>query len=191
MDMKKSFEEKLIHKFPDLFPKDSYGKPTYPECGIGCPDEMQSLLKNTLKMIDIIVKADHIREAKFQFFIKIRRKIFNKIIEPSCEYMFRLFDPYEHLYWRDGKRHKWFSMSNEIALSIARKHPFRLKVSLFIRQIKGLLRPHTRYLSEPVPPVTILQIKQKFNSLRIYISGGDERINAVIAFAELLSTKIK
>jgi hypothetical protein len=37
------------------------------------------------------------------------------------------------------------------------------------------------------PPVKFLQVKSKFDSLRIYYSGGDEYVGGVVAMAETIS----
>jgi hypothetical protein len=39
----------------------------------------------------------------------------------------------------------------------------------------------------PVDQVKILQVKEKFATLRIYTSGGNDRINAIISFVEYIS----
>ncbi len=39
----------------------------------------------------------------------------------------------------------------------------------------------------PVPKVIATQVKEKFGTIRFYISGGDERIDGLIAFAESMS----
>lgn len=43
---------------------------------------------------------------------------------------------------------------------------------------------------DPMPPIQITQIKEKFGGLRFYINGGDDSIYAYIGFAESLSYKI-
>lgn len=44
--------------------------------------------------------------------------------------------------------------------------------------------------SNNVPPVTVTQVKEKFGGLRFYITGGDNFVDGLIAFAETLSYKI-
>lgn len=41
-----------------------------------------------------------------------------------------------------------------------------------------------------IPQVVAHQVKEKFGSMRFYYSGGDEEINAMVHFAELLSNFI-
>ena len=40
---------------------------------------------------------------------------------------------------------------------------------------------------QPVDQVKIVQIKEKFATLRIYTEGGNDRINAIISFVEYIS----
>jgi len=37
---------------------------------------------------------------------------------------------------------------------------------------------------EPIPQVTVVQIKEKFGGLRFYYDGGDDYINGMVAMAE-------
>jgi hypothetical protein len=46
-----------------------------------------------------------------------------------------------------------------------------------------------RYVKTHPPTVCINQIKEKFGSLRFYISGGDRHIRGMIDFAEFLSLR--
>lgn len=43
---------------------------------------------------------------------------------------------------------------------------------------------------EPVPPVKVVQIKEKFACLRFYFDGGDDHINGMVSMAERMSSKI-
>lgn len=42
-----------------------------------------------------------------------------------------------------------------------------------------------RYL--PVKQIKVVQVKEKFATLRFYVEGGNERTNAIISFAEYIS----
>ena len=55
---------------------------------------------------------------------------------------------------------------------------------------KNLKKWAEKYPSEtrkPVEQIKVQQIKEKFSTLRYYVSGGDEHTNAVISFAEFIS----
>lgn len=43
---------------------------------------------------------------------------------------------------------------------------------------------------KPVPQVKIMQVKEKFGTLRYYYHGGDEKISAVVDFVEMISANI-
>lgn len=64
-------------------------------------------------------------------------------------------------------------------------YPF-LRSSMFRAKLANKLRicTHNHYVSKCPPKVTIEQIKEKFASLRVYHSGGDEHVKGMIAMAE-------
>jgi len=43
---------------------------------------------------------------------------------------------------------------------------------------------------KPIKQVKVLQVKEKFGTLRYYYSGGDDKISEVVQFAEYLSSNI-
>jgi hypothetical protein len=65
--------------------------------------------------------------------------------------------------------------------------PIRKKIYTRIRKIESFLTPRERYDNFPIPPVTIDQIKEKLGGLSFYYSGGDDQIQGMVSFAELLS----
>lgn len=79
---------------------------------------------------------------------------------------------------------------------LLKKHPHIFGESFYFECDEGwfsiideLCRNITNYLSNnpTVEKVTALQVKEKFGSLRFYISGGDEQINEFIKDAEAKS----
>lgn len=74
--------------------------------------------------------------------------------------------------WLDTKRHrlpwKWKMLRNLI-LWVVNRFP------------RGV---------DPMPPIQIDQIKEKFGGLRFYFSGGDDYIYGMVSFAESLSYQI-
>jgi hypothetical protein len=49
------------------------------------------------------------------------------------------------------------------------------------------IHPRPEWAKEKISQVTFTQVKEKFGALRVYHSGGDEKISAMIDFAEGLS----
>ena len=45
-----------------------------------------------------------------------------------------------------------------------------------------------RAITEPIPQVTLDQVKEKFGTLRFYYSGGDDEIGGMVRIAEAMSS---
>jgi len=62
--------------------------------------------------------------------------------------------------------------------------------------IQDYIDQHNRWAEKypdqykPIPQVKVAQVKEKFGTLRYYYSGGDDKIGAVVQFAEYLSSNI-
>ncbi len=52
---------------------------------------------------------------------------------------------------------------------------------------KALANPEFKEVPEIVPQVTVVQVKEKFGTLRFYYNGGDTYIDAMVSFAEAMS----
>ena len=50
---------------------------------------------------------------------------------------------------------------------------------------KNFDKGYTQY--KQVPPVTVVQVKEKFGTLRFYYDGGDEKIDGMVRMAESMS----
>ncbi len=60
-----------------------------------------------------------------------------------------------------------------------------------IDSLCGMIEHHLKYNAPPdAPPVVALQIKEKFGTLRFYVSGGDTVTDSFIQFAEYFSGKV-
>ena len=52
---------------------------------------------------------------------------------------------------------------------------------------KALANPDYKIVTEVVPQVTVVQVKEKFGTLRFYYNGGDSVIEGMVGFAEAMS----
>lgn len=90
----KDFEQYLIEKYPDLFPKDKDGNPTSPDCGVSCPAGWHTIVKTLCGCIDSHVKhSNNVQIKKWRY--KIKRWIYDKIIYKTCDKLCKIFNPYK------------------------------------------------------------------------------------------------
>jgi len=165
-----SFEEMLVATYPSLFPKDVEGHPIDPCCGIECPTGWENLVLNLCGAIVSYQKSyRYVKTSnkwglfKYWLYEKVFLKIYNPLIvkiRPSFVYSKEIKNPY----------------------------PKRTVLALKMNHLSNKLLPNIFVKTYP-PTVCIDQIKEKFGSLRFYISGGDRHIRGMIDFAEFLSLR--
>ena len=101
--------------------------------------------------------------------------------------IFRLINPYRDFEKRLPKGAKFASPNQEELLKI--RASWKSKVRSVVSYLDKVLFSHPNlYISIRPPAVTIDQYKEKFATLRIYQSGGDDIVNGMIRYAEYLST---
>jgi len=176
------FEDYLIEKYPNLFPKNADGKPRHSDCGVDCPVGWQDLIDKLCGSIDWHVKNGGKNEITNKISFGVHRFIWNnlkigKLLNEICY----LIDPVE---WK--LRKSW--PSSEID-KIRKDHPKRTAFLKSFQSFKYSVMPKAKFKKIAVRPVTIGQIKQKFD-LRFYYDGGDETVRGMVSFAEVLSTSI-
>lgn len=81
----------------------------------------------------------------------------------------------------------WFFLLDNLCSAITR-HIERHNNQVDYYDSKNMDRP--KWAKEKIPQVYFDQVKEKFGSLRIYYTGGDEKIQNMIGFAEFLSESI-
>jgi hypothetical protein len=99
-----------------------------------------------------------------------------------------------HLDWQEKQR-KWAIDYNNMATQ-ARGGNF----DLFEEEMKSVINPEykekrlaeiiagdSRQVPEPIPQVTLDQVKEKFGTLRFYYTGGDDIIDGMVRMAESMS----
>lgn len=176
------FEEHLMEKYPDLFPKGEDGKPRHSDCGVSCPVGWQDLIDKLCRSIDWHVKNGGKNETTNKISFGVYRFIWNRLkISEILNYIEKEIDPVD---WMLQK--SWLSSDVD---KIRKASPKRTAFLKSFQRFKWRIMPKAKFKKIPVRPVTIGQIKQKMD-LRFYYDGGDETIRGMVIFAESLSTSI-
>lgn len=176
------FEDYLIEKYPNLFPKDENGKPRHSDCGVSCPFGWQDLVDRLCSSIDWHVKNNYKYETTNKFSLSVYRFIWNRLrIGRLLASIERFIDPVD---WESQKM--WLSSEVE---KIRRENFDRTKFLKSFQSFRSNISPRAKFKKTPTNPVIIGQIKQKID-LRFYYDGGDETIRGMVIFAESLSTSI-
>jgi hypothetical protein len=185
----KDFEDYLMAKYPDLFPKDGEGNVTYSMCGIGGLECWEPIIDVACQGIDDHCKRSYrmVRtkklwpRAKIFFYDKIFRKISNRV----C----RLLDPYRGIIPKELKKSKKsFTIKPEWTEKAKSRKRYGWQKS--IQKLENALFPRDVFEKVFPPKVTLDQLKTKFDECRWYISGGDEYVRSVVSFTEYLCDQI-
>lgn len=178
----KDFEDYLMEKYPNLFPKDADGKPRHSDCGVSCPVGWQDLIDKLCGSIDWHVENGGKNEITNKISFGVYRFIWNKLkIGKLLNSIEHSIDPVK---W--GIK-KWYSSSD--VDRIRKECPKRTAFLKSFQRFKWSIMPTAKFRKIPVRAVNIGQIKQKID-LRFYYDGGDETIRGMVSFAEALSTSI-
>jgi hypothetical protein len=181
---KEDFSSYLIKMYPELFPKDKDGNPRSPDCGIWCPVGWEDLVEDLCKAINTYCclqliyteKRKPLRLAKEWFY----KNIFSKIYDP----LHKKYNPYN----KPEYKQPLLTVSARAVLNEKYKREFAIVEKL--QKVRKIFYPYYKWHTDPVTPVTIDQIKEKFGQLRFYYEGGDTKIAGMVSFAEYLSSTI-
>ena len=182
-----AFEAHLFSKYPRLFPTDESGQllPQSQRCWNDCPEGWRSIVESLFGCIDDYVQ-NYVHSKvnpKYKLRLALRRLYWRRVRDP----IFRLVNPYRDFEKRLPKGAKFASPSQAEMLKI--RASWKNKLRLAISKIDGIFfDKKDMYISYKTPPVTIEQYKEKFATLRIYHSGGDDVVDGMIRYAEYLST---
>ena len=182
------FEEYLFEKYPRLFPTDENGQllPQSQRCWNDCPEGWMSIVDSLFGCIDDYVQ-NYVHSKvnpKYRIRLALRKIYWRRVRDP----IFRLVNPYRD--WEKKCRQvgaKFASPSAEEHEKIRKSWKSKLR-SIITRIDLKLFNRDDLYIGEKCPPVTIDQYKEKFATLRIYHSGGDDKVDGMIRYAEYLST---
>ncbi len=181
------FEEYLFEKYPRLFPTDENGQllPQSQRCWNDCPKGWMSIVDSLFGCIDDYVQNTvHSKvNPKQKIRLACRKWYWKNVRDP----IFRFVNPYRDFEKRLPKSAKFASPNQEELLKI--RVSWKSKVRSVVSYLDKVLFSHPNlYISIRPPAVTIDQYKEKFATLRIYQSGGDDIVNGMIRYAEHLST---
>ena len=174
--MDKKFTDKLVTKYPKLFKVDPKIPTPYSQRGIECGNGWYGLLDTTLSQLEFIRdNPDYVKERWFELKTLYNRIFWNNIFARLGHIFVRnVPDMYpasvSHKYKKQWQRHyKW----------------------------KNLFMAHPVYIKpKNTPEIKILQIKEKFGSLRIYVKyiNFSEResgqVSGIVGLAEQISCQI-
>lgn len=177
-----NFENYLMGKYPNLFPKDENGDPKSPDCGVSCPTGWRDLVDNLLAAIDSYVANNE----KYKQTNKIRHEIWSWIFHKSkiCRALDHISKSIDPVDWSDRR----FLPSSEVDI-IRNSKPFQTWIWKKVVGLKSSIYPKYKWKKTPIPKVTILQSKEKFANLRLYYDGGDDVVAGMVRLAEELSSK--
>jgi hypothetical protein len=99
-----------------------------------------------------------------------------------------------HIDWKDKQR-KWAMEYNEMAAQAKAGNFDLFEVSMKAvpndeykeKRLAEIVAGDFRQVPEPIPQVTLDQVKEKFGTLRFYYSGGDDYISGMVSLAESLT----
>lgn len=170
--VERDFEQELMHKYPDLWPRDADGNVRESDCGAGVPVGWEALVDNLCGAIDRHVKH-HVNyvERNHRWFA-MKMTAYKKCVVPISTLVHSLLQPSEA------------QMSIHVG---ARTYNTTLqaKANAFFRHFQ----PYHKFNKYSVEKITVAQIKQKFGSLRFYYDGnGDDTIRGMVQLAEYISS---
>jgi hypothetical protein len=101
-----------------------------------------------------------------------------------------------HLHWKEKNR-QYDIRFDAIAVSVRRgemtlfNEEFGTHSKEFQEEKLRKLKAKREWVApDPIPPVVLEQVKEKFGTLRFYYKGGDEYIRGLVALAEDMSAHI-
>ena len=182
-----AFEEYLFKKYPRLFPTDENGEllPQSQRCWNDCPEGWRNIVDSLFGCIDDYVQ-NHVHtkpNPKYAKLLACRRWYWKRVRDP----IFNHINPYDDFEKRLPKGAKFASPNQAELLKI--KASWKGKVRSAVSHVDKVLfsRPDL-YMGVKCPAVTIDQYKEKFATLRVYHSGGNDTVDGMIRYAEHLST---
>lgn len=187
--MKKEFSDLMIEKYPDLFPKDNDGNPTYPPCGFYCPKGWEHIVETALCYMNSRVKNPENKQT-YVVWHYIATYWFRWFIRPVYNKIYRMTSPIEKFHWENGKRKQWVVLNQAQVKAAEEAAPVKTKLNKKINSLRKYVEPKWRFKKVYCRPVQIEQIKEKFGTLRLYASGGDTGTRAIVGFAEAISGRI-
>jgi hypothetical protein len=181
-----TFETQLFAKYPSLFPRDENGNllPQSQRCWNDCPDGWRNIVDSLFGCIDNYVKHTTYTE------VNPKRKLRSKMRRAYCKYVrgpiYRKLNQYQDFKMQLNGHE--FTLPNKKELAKINKifaSPIRTVASIIDKKFFDI---YDLYICVSPPPVVIDQYKEKYGTLRVYHSGGDDKVEGMIRYAEYLSS---
>lgn len=171
------FEQHLFKKYPNLFYAGEDGEllPQFQRCWNDCPTGWQTIVDHLCGSIDDYTKNT---SRSIPNPNKKIMRFLQKAWTPIRVKIDQWFNPYKNC---------------KIAFTLEQKqklkNSFASRVRAATSSISQYFYNKELYVYQKPPAVKVDQYKEKFGTLRFYISGGDETVEGMIRFAEYLSGK--
>jgi hypothetical protein len=170
-----AFEAYLFSKYPDMFPVDDDGNllPQINRCFNDCPLGWKTIVESLFACIHTYttqtsrMQKNEKRKFRYNF-----RKAYKRYVEAK---LLKLIDPYII----DPSTQRRVMATSGFKLWLYNN------ISKFDRKF---LYRNDFFVAVKPEPVTILQYKEKFGTLRVYQAGGDDIVDGMIRYAEYLSS---
>lgn len=178
-----NFDKRMFEAYPELFYKNDKGE-AYVPCGLYCPEGWQPVVEELFGLMDSYVTKSStiVKNPKTKLFYKVYRTIWTPILRRLKKY----FDPYKGIEGVKFGNAISYLRQHQEAAKLTKNYAITQKLNAFDWSLR---KDRPEYIGLPIEPVYIDQVKEKFGELRIYISGGDKKIEGMISFAERLSNK--
>jgi hypothetical protein len=182
------FEDYLMTKYPDLFPKDKDGNPRHGDCGVGGNDEWKPVIEALCHSIDSYCKYTSRCIKTKKIWPRIKLWIYNHPFKSIYNLAYSCLDPYLGVIPSSVDRSKPYIVKEEWTNQVKNRKRYLLRQRL--QKLYHNLRPTGCYQIVKPNQVIIQQVKNKFGRLRFYTDGGDSNVYGMIFFAESLCDKI-
>jgi hypothetical protein len=170
--VERDFEQELMHKYPDLWPRDAAGNVRESDCGAGVPVGWETLVDNLCGAIDHHIKTHINYVERNPRLFAVKMWVYKKCIVPVS-----------NLVWRLTAQTDEQKTNHMICRTYEKSAQGR--TSAWFRRFQ----PHHKFNKYLVEKITVAQIKQKFGSLRFYYDGnGDDTIRGMVQLAEYISS---
>ena len=156
--MRKELDDALVRKYPEIF-RDRYGdaRQTAMCWGFDCGDGWYNIIDSACAAIQSHVNNQHRHR---EFLIKWNEQIQKA---QAGDWSF-LYDE-----WKSEQERAWLSVEENL------------------EKEKKKYLVESREVPEPFPQPVATQVKEKYGTLRFYLSHEDEYVSGVVAMAEYMS----
>jgi hypothetical protein len=185
----KDFEDYLMEKYPDLFPKDGEGNVTYSSCGIGGYECWEPIIDAACQNIDAYCKRSYKSVKTKKISPRIKGFVYYKLVSKVYRRLFRILDPYNGIIPKELRKSKTSYVVKPEWTEKAKSRK-RYKWQLSLNKLYYSLSPTDLYERVYPSKVTLGQLKAKFDQCCWYVSGGDEYVRSVVSFTQYLCDQI-